>query len=107
MTKGEKYVVLNYTPLSEGQKENIKTIKELFAKLIDDIDNIENANGRLKAMVQTKLEDTCMYFVKLLANKEDGVSELKTVSEVIQYGDIVTGKQIGRASCRERVSSPV
>ena len=27
--------------------------------------------------------------------------------KTIERGDIVTGKQIGRASCRERVSSPV
>lgn len=69
MTKGEKMVVMNYTPLSEGQKENVKTIKELFAKLIDDVESIEDADGRLKAQVQTKLEDTCMYFVKLVTSE--------------------------------------
>ena len=60
---------MNYTPLSEGQKENVKTIKELFAKLIDDVESIEDADARLKAIVQTKLEDACMYFVKLVTSE--------------------------------------
>ena len=36
------------------------------------------------------------------------VEDEKNLDEAIRLGDaIVTGKQIGRASCRERVSSPV
>ena len=33
--------------------------------------------------------------------------DLETLFLEISCNDIVTGKQIGRASCRERVSSPV
>ena len=47
MTKGEKLVVMEYIVPSEGQKENVKTIKELFAKLIDNVESIEDAEGRL------------------------------------------------------------
>ena len=33
--------------------------------------------------------------------------EAKAVNGIVSKANIVTGKQIGRASCRERVSSPV
>ena len=36
-----------------------------------------------------------------------GKEKVRRDEELRMYLDIVTGKQIGRASCRERVSSPV
>lgn len=66
MTKGQERVVLNYTPLSEEQKSEISRIKQLFADMINDVEKYDNS--RLVAMVQTKLEDTCMYYVKLIAS---------------------------------------
>lgn len=65
---GEKRVVTNYTPLSEDQKLEIKGTKMLFAKLIDDVEELKSKDPRLAARVQTFLEDACMNYVKLIAS---------------------------------------
>ena len=56
-------------------------------------------------------EGSDQYFV-ILTNNTDTATEttwgnVKASAVKINGGRIVTGKQIGRASCRERVSSPV
>lgn len=69
MTKGEKLVVMEHTQLSDSQKTFIKLVKNLFALHIDEVDAMKK-DGRLKAMVVTKLEDACMYYVKLIASED-------------------------------------
>ena len=63
MTKGEKIVRTDFNVSGDNE---ITKIKNLFAKLIDDVELIRVNDGRLVAMVQTKLEDVAMYYVKLL-----------------------------------------
>ena len=58
--------------------------------------------------MKTKFTETQMekYLQNLGYNIMDSDGD-DSVIDSIKACDIVTGKQIGRASCRERVSSPV
>ena len=58
------------------------------------------------------IEDRSVYFSWLLKTDEYPDQTYTVTLDGVDYdirlrGNIVTGKQIGRASCRERVSSPV
>ena len=45
--------------------------------------------------------------IKLEGGTDDNIYDMLKSGISINFPAIVTGKQIGRASCRERVSSPV
>ena len=67
MTKGEKLVVGVYTPLSDAQRDKVKSVKDEFIALIDKVE-AEDGDGRWKSIVVSNLETAAMYYIKLITN---------------------------------------
>lgn len=69
-TLGQKRLVLNYGVPTEEQKEQVKTLKESIAEVIDVLEfyKTNGERARVVATAQTHFETAVMYAVKAILN---------------------------------------
>ena len=71
-TAGGKAVVMNYTPLTEGQKAAVVDAKTAMAIAFNVIENFEQVFGKRRdfSLAKTKLPEASMWLVRGITNEE-------------------------------------
>ena len=91
----------------DKDKEQWDKVFEILTKIRHEV--TENFPYKNMKVEHAEVDDIIATLAKNFHTKEKIliVSSDKDFQQLQRYENIVTGKQIGRASCRERVSSPV
>lgn len=71
-TKGERAVVLVYTPVDQERLDDVKRLKVLAAAYFDAIEEIETKYGRQRdfSVAKTELQTASMWVTRGLTNPE-------------------------------------
>ena len=98
-TRSQLNKLLNYTP--EEEQEELEYTKDSVDVKVGE--ETINTNQVFVDFWLQELKTQKLFKLRFILTNYDKVSKTGKIQYLNQMGYIVTGKQIGRASCRERV----